>query len=564
MPDPAPPAETDALEADGRSDLEADRALPVLEGEAPLEGETPGAALEDGPARDAERLASEPPTACMNCGSVLPGRFCPDCGQKDQPLQQPAHVFIAESVSEYFGLDGRLWRSLGALLFQPGTLTLAYLEGRRTRYLRPLRLYLSATVFFFFLLSFLDTFQVERTTLTVEATPRDAPIRVGDLEDRLEDREEAAAASRDAVRSAAAPLRGFTLTGLSALADLEAEAVRQDSLRAALDAAGDALSDTVGTSPEALADLAGAGPDDDAFWGDDAGDSLVVPARLGWLGPDVLAALEDSGAVEVDRVDEVVGGVGDDLPDWMKGDLARRLEETESPAERALLVAQYQQAVLRQVPPTLFVVLPIFALLLKLFYLGGGGRAGRLRSRPLLSDAPSVLERSGHAVRVAGWGLRRGRGRWRRWRARRRHRKAAARRVRGAPRRWVRRLKAHERLRGWRARRVGRLRRALRANRPRYYSEHLVFALHVHAFTFVALIPAVLFGWHDLDRGSALDWLGVAVLASIPVYFLVAQRRVYREGWARTVSKSAVLSFVYLLVISGGAVAAATLALRLG
>lgn len=540
VPDPAPPPPDDALD---------------LEGDSPVLEDGPGIEAGDGSARDVDRLATEPPTACLNCGSVLPGQFCPDCGQKDQPIQQPAHVFIAESVSEYFGLDGRLWRSIGALLFRPGVLTLAYLEGRRTHYLRPLRLYLSATVLFFFLLSFLDPFALQSSTVILEPTPRDEPIRAGDLEDRLDLREDAVEASQTVVQSAIAVLSDASTSDLRVRDSLEAEVDRLERLDSLLVAAENRL--------EAAFD-----DDTETYWGSGASDSLVVPSRLDPpLAPEVLTALEDTGRVQIDRVGTSIStGLSDAMPDWMKGDLARQMEETESPVERNLLAAQFQRAVLRQVPTALFIVLPLFALLLKLFYLGGGGRwrRGAVGQRPRWSGRSAPLDAATHAARWTAWRYRQARTGWRRFRARRRYRTSVRRKVLGAPRRFARWVRSHEQLRWLRIRRIRELRKGLESNRPRFYSEHLVFALHVHAFTFVVLIPTVVFGWGDTSRGNLVDWVGTALLISIPVYFLVAQRRVYLERWLLTVSKSLVLFVLYATVITFGAIAASALALRLG
>lgn len=46
-------------------------------------------------------------------------------------------------------LDGRLWRTLGLLLFRPGRLTVDYFHERRARYLPPVRLYLVLSIAFF-------------------------------------------------------------------------------------------------------------------------------------------------------------------------------------------------------------------------------------------------------------------------------------------------------------------------------------------------------------------------------------------------------------------------------
>jgi hypothetical protein len=54
-----------------------------------------------------------------------------------------------EFIGHYVALEGKLWKSLGLLLFRPGRLTLEYIKGRRVRYVQPLRLYLTFSLIFF-------------------------------------------------------------------------------------------------------------------------------------------------------------------------------------------------------------------------------------------------------------------------------------------------------------------------------------------------------------------------------------------------------------------------------
>lgn len=86
--------------------------------------------------------------ACRNCGSVAEGRFCPQCGQETAQHPPSTAEFLHEFVGHYVALEGALWKTLRALL-SPGRLTLEYFEGRRRRYVAPLRLYLTASLVFF-------------------------------------------------------------------------------------------------------------------------------------------------------------------------------------------------------------------------------------------------------------------------------------------------------------------------------------------------------------------------------------------------------------------------------
>ncbi len=57
---------------------------------------------------------------------------------------------VREASEVLTSLDSRLWRTLALLMFRPGALTWNYLEGRRARYVAPLRLFIAASVIFFF------------------------------------------------------------------------------------------------------------------------------------------------------------------------------------------------------------------------------------------------------------------------------------------------------------------------------------------------------------------------------------------------------------------------------
>jgi hypothetical protein len=58
-------------------------------------------------------------------------------------------ALLREAAGRYVALDGRLWRTMSALLFRPGFLTREYFAGRRRRYIRPARLFLVLSVVLF-------------------------------------------------------------------------------------------------------------------------------------------------------------------------------------------------------------------------------------------------------------------------------------------------------------------------------------------------------------------------------------------------------------------------------
>jgi len=90
--------------------------------------------------------------ACLNCGAALAGDFCHDCGQSGHSIRRPFWTLVAESLETFFAIDGRLARTLPALLARPGRMTRAYLDGQRARFIPPFRLYVFASLIFFVLL----------------------------------------------------------------------------------------------------------------------------------------------------------------------------------------------------------------------------------------------------------------------------------------------------------------------------------------------------------------------------------------------------------------------------
>jgi len=90
---------------------------------------------------------------CANCGAPLEGPYCHACGQYDDDLRRPIWTLASEVVEGLFSVDGRVWRTVPPLLFQPGVATRRYLEGERARYVAPFRLYLVASLIFFLVLA---------------------------------------------------------------------------------------------------------------------------------------------------------------------------------------------------------------------------------------------------------------------------------------------------------------------------------------------------------------------------------------------------------------------------
>jgi len=87
--------------------------------------------------------------ACSNCGAALAGPYCAACGQKARPLNPRFADFLHEFTHEMLHVDGKIFRTIKHLLLSPGFLTREQFEGRRTRWISPIRLYLIFSVAYF-------------------------------------------------------------------------------------------------------------------------------------------------------------------------------------------------------------------------------------------------------------------------------------------------------------------------------------------------------------------------------------------------------------------------------
>jgi hypothetical protein len=88
---------------------------------------------------------------CLNCGCELQGEFCHACGQKAAATHLGVHDVLHEAADEFLHLDGKILTTVKLLIAKPGQLTRELVEGRRARYVSPLRLYITFSVLYFFL-----------------------------------------------------------------------------------------------------------------------------------------------------------------------------------------------------------------------------------------------------------------------------------------------------------------------------------------------------------------------------------------------------------------------------
>lgn len=112
---------------------------------------SPLAKRDTSPVPDTESGASSFGT-CGNCGAPLHGPFCSQCGEKKvSGKDYSVFHFVEEAVGALTHFDSRLLRTLRLLFTKPGALSLAYFHGGRSRYTKPLTLFIIINLVFFFL-----------------------------------------------------------------------------------------------------------------------------------------------------------------------------------------------------------------------------------------------------------------------------------------------------------------------------------------------------------------------------------------------------------------------------
>lgn len=362
-----------------------------------------------------EPVSDSPVRACPNCGAPVHGPFCYACGQSEKGMIRHLSEVMSDLADIVFNVDSRIFRSLGDLYFRPGYLTTEYLAGRRARYVTPFRLFFFLTIIAFFAIQSAipeDVIHLDENSLELAETPEQVTQRV-----------DAAIAEMTAVRNApglpSKAVAGID-KGMQDLRDRGAERIREIEAET-LARSADGSPAAAKPRKSALFELNG------KPW-----DATSNPVRITWLTDGINARINHT----FERMQANI-------------DSARK-------DPRRLLAGWF--AVL---PQTLFVLMPLFAVLLKVCYL------------------------------------------------------------------FKRRL----------------------------YMEHLLVALHSHAFIFMSVLVILALGLLDglVETQSWLStlfgWLSALAWIWLFLYLFLMQKRVYGQSWIMTFIKYGVVGISYSVIL---------------
>ena len=365
----------------------------------------------------ADAMPDAPPqAACRNCGTPLLGAHCYACGQPVKGLVRPLGNLFGDLLDSVFNIDTRIVRTVGPLFARPGFLTTEYFAGRQVRYVTPVRLFFFLAIITFFI----------------------AQLATGDIKVNGND-------NNDAIGTA------------TTVADVEK--------------ARDARLATLAQTKKGMEGT----PAMTGIPGIEAGEQAVresAAARIKQL-QDARAKGEPPPPPIEDNLNFSINGKRWDaqknpIDTWFPGFVDRWLNQQVARGNSNVVrlkqdPSTFKDAVLSAVPTTLFVLVPVFALMLKLAYL-----------------------------------LRR-----------------------------------------------------------RLYMEHVVVALHSHAFLcldlLLVLLVRALEQWLAPGGGgfaTLFNWIEGLLVAWMPLYLLLMQKRVYQQGWPMTLLKYCVLGTCYSVLLS--------------
>jgi hypothetical protein len=85
-----------------------------------------------------------------------------------------------------------------------------------------------------------------------------------------------------------------------------------------------------------------------------------------------------------------------------------------------------------------------------------------------------------------------------------------------------------------------------------FYIDHLVYALHIHSFAYLAIILIVLItiGLNRTIPGTFANWMIAVLWIAFATEIFLSIRRVYRQDWFFTVFKFFLGGFAYFIVLT--------------
>lgn len=126
-------------------------------------------------------------TSCENCGQEVLLRFCPNCGQENVETRQSFHYLFTHFIEDLTHYENGFWKAIKYLLFSPVTLTKTYLEGKRKKFIAPVKLFIFINFVFFLLYGVIKVDSKEEESLNIRTSEQNKKLARLDLEIEKDD-----------------------------------------------------------------------------------------------------------------------------------------------------------------------------------------------------------------------------------------------------------------------------------------------------------------------------------------------------------------------------------------
>ncbi|MGH8086321.1 MAG: DUF3667 domain-containing protein [Lysobacter sp.] len=302
---------------------------------------------------DSSHDAHAIPDRCENCDAALQGEFCHQCGQSvHNPIRHAGHA-VEEFFEAFWHLDGRLWRTLRDLMV-PGRTARNYLAGHRQRYIAPLRLFVVLSVLTFFLGALTIHFD---STTTIDTGVETRTITQAQTVEAVERERDRLLAEIEQARAETANLPIVDPALIAAEVKIRGEAANRIV----------ELREAAGSGAQATT----AGPTDDREATTDSTAANDVSPATPATTPTPVPSKGELFSLDHEDWDPAtsrvkIAGLPQFANDWSTGKLQQALINIQQMEGRPDL---WFKAFMASVPSALFVLVPVFALLLKVAYL---------------------------------------------------------------------------------------------------------------------------------------------------------------------------------------------------
>ena len=108
---------------------------------------------------------------CLNCGEEFDERFnyCFHCGQENNHNRVSFGTLVVDFLNNYFSFDSKFSLSLLPFFLDPGYLTKKFVQGKRASFVNPIRLYLIISLLFFFVFSMVSNDIIQNSVNKIDA-----------------------------------------------------------------------------------------------------------------------------------------------------------------------------------------------------------------------------------------------------------------------------------------------------------------------------------------------------------------------------------------------------------